>query len=76
VATIFSAKSSDEAAHGAIQNMVDFLSRFAGLTRNHSAMLMSMAGNLRFCQIVDPLKTVRFEFPRSVLPVLKDFSVE
>jgi amidase len=30
-------------------------------------MLMSLVGELKFCQIVDPLKTVRFEFPKSVL---------
>lgn len=74
VATICSAESSDEAARGAVKNMVDFLGRFAGIPNNHSAMLMSMAGNLRFCQIVDPLKTVRFEFLKSVLPVLENFS--
>jgi amidase len=28
---------------------------------------MSLAGQLRFCQIVDPLKTVRFEFPKQIL---------
>ncbi len=48
--------------------MVYFLNRFAHIPENHAAMLMSMAGNLCFCQVVDPLKTVRFEFPKSVLP--------
>ena len=28
---------------------------------------MSLVGNLKFCQVVDPLLTVRFEFPKSVL---------
>jgi len=28
---------------------------------------MSLGGELRFCQVVDPLKTVRFEFPKSLL---------
>jgi amidase len=28
---------------------------------------MSLAGQLKFCQIVDPLKTVRFEFPKAIL---------
>lgn len=70
VVTIFSAGSSDEAAIGAVKNMVHFLNRFAHIPENHAAMLMSMAGDLRFCQVVDPLKTVRFEFPKSVLPGL------
>jgi len=30
-------------------------------------MIMSIAGELKFCQVVDPMKTVRFEFPKSVL---------
>ncbi len=70
VATICSAQTSDQAVTGAVNNMVEFLNRFAGLPVNHAVMLMSMAGNLCFCQMVDPLKTVRFEFPKSVLPVL------
>ncbi len=70
VATIFSAESSDEAVRGAVKNMIHFLNHFAGISVNHAAMLMSMAGNLCFCQVVDPLKTVRFEFPKKVLPVL------
>jgi amidase len=28
---------------------------------------MSIAGQLKFCQVVDPMKTVRFEFPKSIL---------
>jgi amidase len=30
-------------------------------------MLLRLTGQLKFCQVVDPLKTVRFEFPKSVL---------
>jgi amidase len=30
-------------------------------------MLMSLVGELKFCQVVDPEKTVRFEFPKKVL---------
>ncbi|MFP4084827.1 MAG: acetamidase/formamidase family protein [Desulfonatronovibrio sp.] len=71
VATICSARTSDEAAKNAVDNMIIFLNRFAHIPENHAAMLMSMAGNLRFCQIVDPLKTVRFELPKSVLPALE-----
>jgi amidase len=28
------------------------------------AMLMSLVGQLQFCQVVDPLKTVRFTMPK------------
>ncbi|WP_045212301.1 acetamidase/formamidase family protein [Desulfonatronovibrio magnus] len=70
VATVYSAKTADEAVTGAVNNMVMFLTRFLQISENHAAMLMSMAGDLRFCQVVDPLKTVRFEFPKKVLPAL------
>ena len=67
VATIFSAATLDEAASGATHNMAQFLTDFAGIPLNDAAMLMSLAGQLKFCQIVDPLKTVRFEFPKAIL---------
>jgi amidase len=67
VATIFSAPTVDEAASGATHNMARFLTNFAGIPLNDAGMLMSLAGQLKFCQVVDPLKTVRFEFPKSIL---------
>jgi amidase len=67
VATIFSAHTLDEAASGATHNMAQFLTNFAGIPLNDAGMLMSLAGQLKFCQIVDPLKTVRFEFPKAIL---------
>ncbi len=47
--------------------MAQFLTNFAGIPLNDAGMLMSLAGQLKFCQVVDPLKTVRFEFPKSIL---------
>jgi amidase len=67
LATIYSASTVDEAAQGAIHRMAQFLTAFAGLTLNDAGMLMSLVGELKFCQVVDPLKTVRFEFPKYVL---------
>lgn len=67
VATIVSAPTLDEAASGATHAMADFLTKFVGLSVNDAGMLMSLAGELKFCQIVDPEKTVRFEFPLAVL---------
>ena len=67
VATIFSAKTLDEAASGAIHAMSRFLTEFVKLPQNDAGMLMSLAGELKFCQVVDPEKTVRFEFPVAVL---------
>ncbi len=67
VAVIFSAESVDAAAQGAIERMADFLTRFVSIPLNDAGMLMSLVGQLKFCQVVDPLKTVRFEFPKNVL---------
>lgn len=67
VAAIASAETADEAQKLAGYQMHNFLTKFAGMTANDAAMLMSLVGNLRFCQVVDPLITVRFEFPKSVL---------
>ena len=67
VATIYSAGTIDEAANGAIHRMAQFLTDFAHFPLNDAGMLMSLVGELKFSQVVDPLKTVRFEFPKSVL---------
>lgn len=67
VATIFSAPTVDEASQGAVHRMAQFLTDFAKLSINDAGMLMSLVGQLKFCQVVDPLKTVRFEFPKWVL---------
>jgi amidase len=73
VAVIASAETLDEAKDVAIHRMLDFLTGVAGLPLNDAAMLMSLTGDLKFCQVVDPLMTVRFEFPKSVL---KDYGFE
>lgn len=67
VATIYSDPDLDLATDGAIHNMADFLTRFVGLSQNDASMLMSAAGHLKVCQVVDPAKTARFEFPKAVL---------
>lgn len=67
VATIYSAPTIDEAADHAIHRMARFLTDFAKIPLNDAGMLMSLVGELKFCQVVDPLKTVRFEFPKWVL---------
>jgi amidase len=67
VTTIHSALTIDEATYGAIHHMAKFLTEMVGMGVNEAAMLMSVAGELKFCQVVDPNKTVRFEFPKRVL---------
>ncbi|MGB4370260.1 MAG: acetamidase/formamidase family protein [Dethiobacteria bacterium] len=67
VAAICSAPTIDEAASGAIHNMADFLVDFVKIPINDAGMLMSLAGQLKCCQVVNPEKTVRFEFPKYIL---------
>ena len=67
VTAIYSSPTIDEAVAGATHAMATFLADFVGLRMNDAAMLMSLVGSLRFCQVVDPEKTVRFEFPVWVL---------
>jgi amidase len=67
VATIASAESLDEAADRATRDMAELLSLRLGLPAAHASMLMSAAGRLRVSQVVDPLKTARFEMPKAVL---------
>jgi amidase len=70
LATIYSAEDLDAAAGGATERMADFLTHHAGLPLAEAAMLLSLAGDLRICQIVDPLMTCRMELSKSVLTQL------
>ena len=65
--TIATAITSDIAFKQAVDNMFGFLTEIAGLSQGDAGRLMSLVGNLKFCQVVDPEITVRFEFPKSVL---------
>lgn len=67
VAAISSAPTVDQAASQAIHALARFLVAATGLPLNEVGMLMSVAGQLRFCQVVDPMKTVRMEFPKALL---------
>jgi len=67
VATIHSHADLDGAAQGAIESMARLLTEPAGLPLHEAGMLMSVLGQLRICQVVDPLKTCRMEFPKWAL---------
>lgn len=64
---IYSAEGLDAAAQGATLRMRDFLISQAGLAPHEAGMLLSLTGDLRICQAVDPNKTCRMELPLSVL---------
>jgi amidase len=67
IATIASAPTLDEAAELATRDMADLLGALLGLSAVDATMLMSVAGDLRVSQVVDPLRTARFTLPKSVL---------
>lgn len=64
---IASMETLDTAAQEATESMYRFLKDKVDLPEPELVMLMSMVGNLQFCQIVDPLKTVRFVMPKKYL---------
>jgi amidase len=64
---IVSAPTLDEAAQLATDHMHNFLMTHTQLTAENAGMLLSLVGNLKICQIVDPNMTVRMEFPLSVM---------
>jgi amidase len=65
VATIASAGSLDEAAKMATNAMADLLHTRLGIDLADAVMLMSAVGQVRVSQMVDPLRTVRFEMPKA-----------
>ncbi|MBS4537472.1 acetamidase/formamidase family protein [Clostridium sp. D2Q-11] len=67
VMTIASALTLDEASNQATRNMHKFLVQELSLDKHEATMLLSVAGNLKICQVVDPLKTARMEIPLDIL---------
>ena len=65
--TIASEATLDKAAVTASQMMLVFLQQALGMDAQEAGMLLSLMGNLHICQIVDPLMTVRMEFPLWIL---------
>jgi len=64
IMTIASAVDLDDASTMAVKHMVQFLGDECGMDQAEATLLLSVAGDLRICQVVDPLKTTRVELPR------------
>ncbi len=67
VMTIQSAVTLDAAGDLAAKAMKTFVKDAAGKDNLEAGMLMSLLSDMAVCQVVDPLKTVRVEFPLDVL---------
>jgi len=65
--TIASAFTLDEAVLRCAENMLDFLAERTDLARTEIAMLMSLAGQVQICQVVDPKRTARFVLDKKYL---------
>ena len=67
---IYSAEGLDAAAEGTTLRMRSFLIDAVGMKPHEAGMLLSLAGDLRICQAVDPNKTCRMELPLAILDQL------
>ena len=63
IVMLSSAKTLDEAAFDVTHKFHEFLCNMLGMELHEAGMLLSAACDLRICQIVDPLYTVRMELP-------------
>lgn len=67
---IASAETLDEAADRAVHEMVDLICDRTAEDPDKVVMLLSLAGDVQVCQMVDPEKTIRFMVPKYVLDSL------
>ena len=67
IITIASEETLDEAAKTATINMHRFLVNELGIEIDEAGMLLSLVGDLRICQVVDPLMTARMEIPKWIV---------
>lgn len=67
VMAIASAETLDEASIKAAENMQSFLVEQLNMEPIEAGMFLSAGGDLRVCQVVNPLKTVRVEVPKWVI---------
>jgi len=66
IMTVASAEGLEEAIKIALQDMVNWLQRDKGLSPEEAYVLVSIAGDVRIGQIVDPAVSVRVAVPKEV----------
>ena len=65
--TLGSRETMEDASKVALHNMVEFLTKKTDMTFNHAGMFLSLAGDLKVSQAVNPNKTMRVEVRKSLL---------
>jgi len=66
IMTIASHEDLDIAVDMAVADMASYLIDELGFKPTEAIMLMSLVADTRICQVVDPKKTIRVEFPKSL----------
>lgn len=63
IITISSSAVLENAIHEAVIEMKDWLEKELNMDPIEASMLLSVVGDVKICQVVNPLKTVRMELP-------------
>ncbi|NMB26718.1 MAG: acetamidase [Tissierellia bacterium] len=72
VMVIHSAETLEKAVKGSVEDSIRFLGVNYAIDEEEALRLLSLAGDVRICQVVDPLMTVRVEMSRTILDQLGD----
>lgn len=67
---IYSHEEIEKAVFHAVRIMNEIVQKKLGLSLNEAGMLLSAVGDLKFCQVVDPERTVMMCVPKSILAQL------
>lgn len=67
---IYSHENIEQAIFHAVRIMNEIVQKQLGLSFNDAGMLLSAVGNLKFCQVVDPERTVMMCVPKTMLEKL------
>ena len=67
---IYSHEHIEKAVFHAVRIMNEIVQKKRGLSFNDAGMLLSAVGDLKFCQVVDPERTVMMCIPKSILDSL------
>lgn len=65
--SVASGTTMEEAGSLAVDQMTEIICKISDLDYNRARMILSLAGDLRVCQVVNDHKTMRVELPKSVL---------
>lgn len=68
--TIASAQTLDDAYKIAVEDMFEILLSKCSLNKNDLIMIMSLTCDIEVCQVVDPLKTIRYKIKKEILKKL------